>query len=583
MRLSEQVACVDESARRPVVIVATNVAETSITIPGVTAVIDSGYERRMSFDPGRERNTLYRALVSRASATQRAGRAGRTAPGRCLRLYAAETGRAMPESSAPEVTRLELSRLALDSLGLCDRSGLSPTGDTFLPWLTPPEPGRWSHALETLAAVGATEGSGREARLTARGRQLLGWSTDPLPAAILADASAAGVATLSCAVIALWESDEPGPGRDLFAPALDLALGRAGRDVTYEVKQAFKALADGCEAGAAKRERAELLAAAGDTKGAKRVDLRRRLAGCWMKLLARRIGIRQAQTASYAFADGSTAAVEAPSGAGRHSYPEALLALDTLTTGGAGRAKRSRVTQYLAIETEWVSRELAGQVTTGRDYRWDEKAQAVSAVEEVRLGELVIERRRCGSPGSDPRIAEMLAAKLESGEIALRDEEAEQLVRRIRVVAGALPDAGFPALDTSDWKAIYRAFAAGKSSRADLERASLAAAIRSRLGPALSSRLDRLAPVKVWLVSGKAGRVTYPDSAPPELSARIGDLVGVRGPFTVCDGRVRGVYDILAPNMRTVQKTADLEGFWKGAYPKIRAELKRKYPRHPWP
>jgi len=95
--------------------------------------------------------------------------------------------------------------------------------------------------------------------------------------------------------------------------------------------------------------------------------------------------------------------------------------------------------------------------------------------------------------------------------------------------------------------------------------------------------VERLAPAKVQLLSGRTGKIFYAENAPPELSARITDFVGWRGPFTVCGGRVKGIFDILAPNYRTVQKTADLDGFWKTSYPELKNQLKRRYPRHPWP
>jgi ATP-dependent helicase HrpB len=134
-----------------------------------------------------------------------------------------------------------------------------------------------------------------------------------------------------------------------------------------------------------------------------------------------------------------------------------------------------------------------------------------------------------------------------------------------------------------DWKRIYHGLALGKSSARELEGVFLVTGIHQFLGPKLSSRLEQLAPTRMKLASGKSGRITYFDKSPPELSGRIGDFVGMRGTFSVCEGRVKGVFDILAPNMRTVQKTTDLSGFWQKIYPALKAQLQRRYPKHPWP
>jgi ATP-dependent helicase HrpB len=123
----------------------------------------------------------------------------------------------------------------------------------------------------------------------------------------------------------------------------------------------------------------------------------------------------------------------------------------------------------------------------------------------------------------------------------------------------------------------------GKSSRAELEKASLINGIRDYVGQQQMALVESMAPIKIKLPTGKMGKVLYFESTPPELSARMGDLIGFRGRFAICAGRVPGLFNILAPNYRTVQKTADLEGFWKNSYPKIKSELKRKYPKHPWP
>jgi ATP-dependent helicase HrpB len=163
------------------------------------------------------------------------------------------------------------------------------------------------------------------------------------------------------------------------------------------------------------------------------------------------------------------------------------------------------------------------------------------------------------------------------------DPQAHQLVLRIKCAAAAWPEMGFPAMDDGDWRCIYHEVCEGKTSLSQLSTRDLVKHIRSYIGPHRASFIDRAAPAARRLPSGRTAKILYSDNGPPELSARIGDLVGHPARFTVLDGRVEGVFDIKAPNFRTVQKTRDLEGFWKTVYPGLKKQLQRRYPRHPWP
>lgn len=578
--LDEQLGVLDEAAKRPVVIVSTNVAETSLTIPGVTTVIDCGYERRAAYDPGRRRNTLYQALISRGSATQRAGRAGRTVPGRCIQLWPEQTDAAMPESVAPEIARLELSSTALTALTLCRRAGLAPQSALVLDWLTPPEPERWKQAIDTLERLGATRSEHSVPTLLDFGDQLARWPTDPLPAAILEASTRAGVSLLSCAAIAIWENEEgKGVHADVLDAALTLAQDRHDRDISPDVRRAYDALCRMCDRRELERERAEL----GTATTADRISrLRRRMCTCWLKLLTERIAVREPDGGRYVLADGTGVRIETPR-ALTYTTPEAIIALSTLETGGAGRNRTTLAPQFVPLETAWLEEVFADRLTLESECRWDSTSRAVVAEERTMMGTLIVRRESVPGAASDASAtADILVDRILGGDIALLDDQTRQLAFRIACVARAMPERSIPSLDGDGWRRIYRAHAHGKSSASELEKSDIVPHIMAYAG--LSSQdLDRLAPTRIKLSSGRAGRVAYFESTPPELSARIGDLIGIRGPFTVCQGRVRGVYDILAPNMRTVQKTADLDGFWSRAYPEIRNELRRRYPRHPWP
>jgi len=178
-----------------------------------------------------------------------------------------------------------------------------------------------------------------------------------------------------------------------------------------------------------------------------------------------------------------------------------------------------------------------------------------------------------------------LVEKLVAGEIVLpgMDEDAKQMILRIQLAAAHYPEYGLPKLDEDDWRLIYGEMCEGKSSARELEGASVTRALREYLGESLAAFLDKAVPTGLKLPNGRMGRLTYSEKSPPELSARLGDFLGMEGKTAILDGKVEVVYDILAPNYRTVQKTADLSGFWKNTYPEVKKELKRRYPKHPWP
>ena len=179
---------------------------------------------------------------------------------------------------------------------------------------------------------------------------------------------------------------------------------------------------------------------------------------------------------------------------------------------------------------------------------------------------------------------ELLAEQLIRGEIELPfDDEAWQWVYRIKLAHKICPESGMPALEDDDWHLIYHDVCEGKKSVKQLEDVSVSAALRDYIGPAMTAFLDREAPVHVKLPGKRGGKITYSEKSPPELSARLGDFIGMQGRFKILMNRVDVTFDILAPNYRTVQKTSDLTSFWQNSYPEVKKELKRRYPRHPWP
>jgi ATP-dependent helicase HrpB len=557
MELSEQQKVLDPDQGSARVIVSTNVAETSVTIPGVAAVIDSGLHRIAAYSPARDINTLYLARISRGNAAQRAGRAGRTAAGRCLRLWSQAEEGSMPEAVPPEILRLELSALLLRTASLPGQ----------LDWLTAPPQGARQAAQDTLLALGAVSAQGR---ITERGRSLLRYPVCPRLAAVLVGARGLGTEAHSCAcaMAAVLESSvSRRQAQDLAV--LAEALRRGGdEDLPWEAGEIFKQLQRLGEA---------------QPPGPKAGPAAQDLAAVWLAAYADRLAARQGESQVYKLVDGRKALLAAEKG--RRLAP-LILALEIEETAGAGQARQTSLPVYLPCEPETV-RELFGKECVWRtDLDWDSAQRKVLKKEKLIFRGLAIASRQAAAGPADLKaMAAVWAEKFACGELKHpgRDEKVEQLLVRVQLARKLYPELSFPEMGADDWRLIYGEASAGKNSWAEMERISLETQIARYLGPALSGFLDKTFPVRKKLPSGRTGRLTYSEQQPPELAARLEDLLGMNGTLSLCEGRLPVIFDILSPGFRTVQKTQDLGSFWKNAYPSVKKELQRRYPRHPWP
>jgi ATP-dependent helicase HrpB len=534
------------------VIVATNVAETGLTIPQVTMVIDSGLHRVAGYDAARGINTLYLSRISKANADQRSGRAGRTAPGRCVRLWSKADELGLAESLKPEIARLELSSLRLQAASLPEP----------VEWLTPPQAAAWDASRRALLALKAVD---EQDRATPRGRGLLAYPAAPRIAAVLEDARALGPDAFAraCAMAALFETSE-----DLrFDRAADLAvLGReletGSREFsreTGEVLRQLKRSAPGDAGGGPK------------AKGA--------LERVWLEAFSDRLAAREGEGSYYRLQDGRGVLLGV-----EKDPPPFLLALDIRERAGGGQARQVGIALYLPYEAEAIVKAFPRECLWQKVSEFDKKSSRVVIEERLMFRGLVLDRR---SPRKDERAAsgDLWAERFASGELEHPglDEKAKQLVVRIKLMRKFYPDMGYPEMSLDDWRLIYGEVCAGKTLLKDIERVSLLAHLESYLGPPLAAFLERRLPAVYRLPMGRMARFTYFESQPAELAARIGDFIRMSGTMELCEGRLPITFDVRAPNNRTVQKTLDLSSFWKNTYPTVKRELQRRYPKHPWP
>jgi ATP-dependent helicase HrpB len=621
----EQDAAVRPASRRKLIL-STNVAETSVTIEGVVAVIDSGLARVAGHSPWSGLPALKVARVSQASAVQRAGRAGRTRPGRCLRLYTAQDFAARPAHETPEVRRLDLAEAALElrAAGVEDLARFD--------WFEAPTPEALEAAETLLARLGALERGGP---LTALGRRMLRLPLHPRLARIVSEGEARGVGREACVVAALISERDIRAGGDLFgareredgkqdarpdgreARRRERERGaRHGSSDLLELFDLFGAArrarfapgpvrALGLNANAvrhaerARRQLQRLVGGAGRetenddadglTVGREEALLISVLAG-YPDRVARRRDVRD-EGAELLLAGGGTARL-APESVVRAS--EFLVAVDAEERGpgprpaGAPRGALAVVRLASAIEPDWLLDLFADALAEVTEARWNAQAERAEVTSRLVYDQLVLDERRARGAGGAEAARVLAEAAVAAGPHAFVEREALERFRgRVEFVARAFPEAAFPELCETDVRAALVEMCDGRRSFAELREAARAGELfeilRRRLSPEQSRLLARMAPERVALAGGRQARVTYEPGRDPFVASRLQDFFGMREGPRVAGGRVALVLHLLAPNRRPVQVTTDLAGFWTRHYPQVRRELGRRYPRHAWP
>lgn len=571
--LDAQRRALQPGPRRKIVL-ATNVAETALTIEGVTTVVDSGLAREARFDPRHGLNRLEEARISRASADQRAGRAGRTQPGRCFRLWTIAEHAERRERDVPEVLRLDLTAAVLE-LRACGLGDLR-----CFPWLDPPRDGALERAERLLAMLGALDARGS---LTDVGRRMLDLSAPPRLARMLVEAERAGVPEEGALAAALASE------RDILLERRALAAGEAtpwptGPSDLVLRMELFRGggRGRGLDAGALRaveRARAQLARALDRRTRASAAGeqeiLRSILAGFPDRVVRRREG-----GSPRGVMVGGTGVVLDPASVVREA--DLFVAVD-LDAGPRRERSEARVRMASVVERIWLEEMFPKDVQTVGEMIFDSASERVVERERVLYHDLVL--RETVRHDVDPLLA---GAKL--AEEAKRDprsalaigKDEERLLDRVSFLARVIPELGMPSEQELLAGAIDR-LAAGKRSYAELRTADLVGAIGGGLIPRQRRALDQEAPEQFRLPSGRSARIHYPADKPPTIAARIQDLFGLAATPRLASGRVRVAIEILAPSNRPVQVTDDLESFWRRTYPEVRKELRGRYPKHAWP
>ncbi|OGR99804.1 MAG: hypothetical protein A2V88_14795 [Elusimicrobia bacterium RBG_16_66_12] len=432
-------------------------------------------------------------------------------------------------------------------------------------WVTPPNETAWTGAGRALTELGALDAS---ARITPKGRALLRYPAPPRVAAVLEAARriGSGVYERASAMAAVFETSgerRPDAAADLLALATELMAG-SREEVSWEAGEVY-------------RQFKRLYKDEGTDKDAPADALAR----AWLYAFTDRLAAREGEGNFYRLADGRGALLGIAKDA-----PQLILALDVRERAGGGQARQVSVNLFLPFEAAAVVRAYPGECVWTPVSEFDARKQRVTKEERLMFRGLALERREVMARKEDKKAAaELWAEKFASGELAHPglDDKGRQYLVRVALARRLYPDMGYPEMSADDWRLIYGEVCAGKNSLKDIERVNLQPHIEGYLGAALTGFLERALPAAKKLPSGKTARFTYSEANPPELAARLGDFIKMTGTLSLCEGRLAVTFDILAPNYRTVQKTKDLSSFWSNAYPTVKKELKRRYPKHPWP
>ena len=573
------------------VVVATNVAETSITIPSVRAVIDSGLARMARFDPHRGINTLLIEQISQAAAEQRAGRAGRTAPGRCLRLWTEQEHRLRPHHEVPEIRRLDLAEilLVLKAQGIAD-------AHTF-PWLEAPEAKSVQRAEQLLRDLGAAYAT--TGQITALGQRMVSFPLHPRYSRMLMAGHDYGC-TYEVALIAALTQDRdllirrpPRPVQDtrdnLLGDRADsdfFILMRAWRYAQQHGFQLDACRRLGIHAATARQVTAllqQFLRVAEEQgldmheQSVDQETLRKCILLAFSDQLARR---RDEGTLRCDLVHGRRGELTRDS-AVRHSRLFVTAEIDEIEHAHGDLTVLLRLAT--AVEEAWLEALFPEEVSERTDVTFDATGKRVVSEQLKLFRDLVLSTRR-GGPPPEEAAAALLAREVLTGRFALKHwtPAVEQWIYRLNALALWCPELGLPLMHDADRAFLVQQICLGSYSARELAEAPVWPVLQAWLSPDQEALIEQHAPERFQLPGGRRAHIRYVMDGPPVLSATIQDLYGLERTPTIAMGRQPLVVEILAPNQRPVQVTQDLAGFWQTTYPEVKKALQKRYPKHEW-
>lgn len=579
---AQQDAAVTDTGRRRIV-VATNVAETSLTIDGVQAVVDAGLARIASWDANRGINTLTVQSIARSSADQRAGRAGRTGPGICYRLWSEESHGRRPAAEVPEVLRLDLAEVVL-TLKAAGVQNL----DAFR-WFEKPDARGLERAVRLLHELGALDEAGA---ITETGRRLTRYPLHPRQARMMEAAAEHGCVPPVALIVALLQ------GRSLFMRN----AGEAQRKFqTADDCSDFLSLLRAWQAAAERRFHPDACGQLGlngkaAAEAGRLADRLEDISGAATgsagdipdpETLAKVVLSGYSDQVARRTSLGGSACDIVGGRRGSVSKESVVRGESLLVAAEIAEVQGRDVTVTLQMLTElkedWLGDLFPEDFALEKAPFFDPQQRRVIQRERVRFRDLVIRERQTGEPDASAAAA-ILADEVMRGNLTLTgwDESTEQWFARLNFLRKAMPELELQEFTEEDKRLVLEELFHGCRSYREIKDLSPMQALRDWLSHAQAMALDRHAPPRIELDTGRAAKIDYTRPEEPSVAVFIQQLFKQRDTPKIAGGRVPLVLSILAPNHRPIQVTRDLAGFWKNHYPAIKKEMERRYPRHEW-
>ncbi|MFC7335679.1 ATP-dependent helicase HrpB [Haloferula chungangensis] len=573
--------------RRGKIIVSTNVAETSLTIDGVRTVIDAGLARVSGFDPRRGISTLLVQKISRAAADQRAGRAGRTAAGRCIRLWSESEHARREGFEVPEVRRVDLSEVVLLLLAC----GVEDVAE--FRWLETPSKEGLERALGLLHDLGATDAEGN---ITEEGKAMAALPLEPRFARLMMAGVEQGCVSemaFVCAAVqgeGIWASRKGGGGefvrKDDFT---DFQAEWRGFDAAAGMNFDPRRVSQFGVRGRGSRELAqgfERLLNLASKRGwpTEAVDFSARREAVGHAMLAGfsdRLGVKVGEATLACRLVGKRKGKLDDQSAAKRSA--AFVAAEI--TEVEGREVVTYLKRATAVELAWLREIFPEDFKEVDGAAWDESRRRVVARRELRFRDLVLESKDSDQGVNLDAAAEELARRVLGGELVLKkwDAAVEQWCARLACLSEWMPEMEMPCWGDDDKAAAVAQICHGATSYKEIKDAAVWPVLKEWLSVPQRAVLDSYAPERLDLVNGRSAKVTYEYGKDPWIGLRVRDLFGVWETPTIAGGKVPVLVHVQAPNQRAWQMTKDLESFWRSGYSQMRKDLAGRYPKHPWP
>ncbi|AYL45481.1 ATP-dependent helicase HrpB [Citrobacter freundii] len=526
------------------VVLATNIAETSLTIEGIRLVVECAQERVARYDARTGLTRLITQRISQASMTQRAGRAGRLEPGICLHLLAKEQAERAAAQGEPEILQSDLSGLLMELLqwGCTDPEQLN--------WLDTPPAINLQAAKRLLQMLGALEGD----RLSARGQKMAALGNDPRLAAMLVSTKNDDEAASAAKLAAILEEPPRGGSTDLA-----VAFSRNQPAWQQRSQQLLKRL--NVRSGQPDIALLPLLLA---------------------QAFADRIARRRGQEGRYQLANGMGAMLDADDALGRHEWLIAPLLLQGSASPDA------RILLALPLDIEALMQTCPELLQQSDTIEWDEAQGTLKALRRSRIGQLTVKVQPLAKPSEEELHQAMLNGIRDKGLSVLNwTPEAEQFRLRLQCAANWLPEYDWPAVDEDSLLKTLELWLlphmSGVHSLRALKALNVGQALRGLLDWSMLQRLDSELPAHYTVPTGSRIAIRYHEDNPPVLAVRMQEMFGEANTPTIAQGRVPLVLELLSPAQRPLQVTSDLSAFWQGSYREVQKEMKGRYPKHVWP